>query len=428
MKLVIWGCGNRGKMLYECMKKMHVIAFIDSDKALIGKVYKDVPIISFEEYMKSYNECYLIVSQSVVSSEIISIIKKNGIKRYFDLNRCPKELPNWEGELPFAEMLARYETAKEKKIILVGINLFAIMLYEYLREKTEVSFAWIDEQKEINNELIKDNEHEFVNLEDYQRDNVIVLKTDSFLDKLHIIKVNGICFYRFPYLKKYDYPSLKRFCNLHRGQRCFIVATGPSLQMSDLDRLYKYDEICMSVNTVYKAFSLTKWRPRYYFYEDSGINNKIIDEIKGVDVKYKFLADRRLQVVDSFAGKNRFVYKTYSEYYEEEGPNFSSDIEEGTFFGYTVLYQCLQFALYMGFQEIYIIGADCEYKNFGGSGDHFIDDYEDNTQKGFLNTNKIFAAYKVARKEAESRNINIYNATRGGKLEIFERVDFDTLF
>ena len=56
MKFVIWGCGNRGKMLYKCMKKMHVIAFIDSDKALIGKAYKDIPIISFEEYMKSEGE------------------------------------------------------------------------------------------------------------------------------------------------------------------------------------------------------------------------------------------------------------------------------------------------------------------------------------------------------------------------------------
>lgn len=37
-------------------------------------------------------------------------------------------------------------------------------------------------------------------------------------------------------------------------------------------------------------------------------------------------------------------------------------------------------------------------------------------------------AYKAARKYADAHGIKIYNATRGGKLEVFERVDFDSLF
>ena len=36
--------------------------------------------------------------------------------------------------------------------------------------------------------------------------------------------------------------------------------------------------------------------------------------------------------------------------------------------------------------------------------------------------------YKAAKKYAEENGIKIYNATRGGKLEIFERVEYDTLF
>lgn len=37
-------------------------------------------------------------------------------------------------------------------------------------------------------------------------------------------------------------------------------------------------------------------------------------------------------------------------------------------------------------------------------------------------------AYQKIKKYADKKGIKIYNATRGGYLEIFERVNFDTLF
>ena len=37
-------------------------------------------------------------------------------------------------------------------------------------------------------------------------------------------------------------------------------------------------------------------------------------------------------------------------------------------------------------------------------------------------------SYLNARKVCEKNNISIYNATRGGFLEVFDRVDFDRLF
>lgn len=41
---------------------------------------------------------------------------------------------------------------------------------------------------------------------------------------------------------------------------------------------------------------------------------------------------------------------------------------------------------------------------------------------------QVHLAYLSAKKYAEEHGIKIYNATRGGKLEVFERVDFDSLF
>lgn len=37
-------------------------------------------------------------------------------------------------------------------------------------------------------------------------------------------------------------------------------------------------------------------------------------------------------------------------------------------------------------------------------------------------------AYEYAQKFAKENNIHIFNATRGGHLEVFERVAFDSLF
>ena len=41
---------------------------------------------------------------------------------------------------------------------------------------------------------------------------------------------------------------------------------------------------------------------------------------------------------------------------------------------------------------------------------------------------KILQGYCVVKKYAQEHGIKIQNATRGGKLEIFERVNLDDLF
>jgi hypothetical protein len=37
-------------------------------------------------------------------------------------------------------------------------------------------------------------------------------------------------------------------------------------------------------------------------------------------------------------------------------------------------------------------------------------------------------AYRDAKAACDSLGINVFNATRGGKLEVFPRVEFDSLF
>ena len=47
--------------------------------------------------------------------------------------------------------------------------------------------------------------------------------------------------------------------NTHVGERCFVVATGPSLTFEDLNALK--DEFCFGMNSCVLALDKTEWTP-----------------------------------------------------------------------------------------------------------------------------------------------------------------------
>ena len=61
--------------------------------------------------------------------------------------------------------------------------------------------------------------------------------------------------------------------------------------------------------------------------------------------------------------------------------------------------------------------------------DYFTDRYnEDKAELYIPNTEKSTLTYAAMQIHCEKRGIRVCNATRGGKLEVFPRVDFDSLF
>lgn len=68
--------------------------------------------------------------------------------------------------------------------------------------------------------------------------------------------------------------NIKALKNKHKGQRCFIVGSGPSLKVDDLNKLK--DEVTFACNKIYLAFNDTSWRPTYYSVYDVLVaeNNK----------------------------------------------------------------------------------------------------------------------------------------------------------
>src|SRR5437762_13838485 len=58
----------------------------------------------------------------------------------------------------------------------------------------------------------------------------------------------------------------RAFAGRHAGQRCFILATGPSLATQDLGPLV--GEITFVLNAFWKHPAVEQWQPTYYFLAD----------------------------------------------------------------------------------------------------------------------------------------------------------------
>lgn len=211
--------------------------------------------------------------------------------------------------------------------------------------------------------------------------------------------------------------------DIHKGKRCFIIGNGPSLRHEDLHMLK--DEITFACNSLIKLFDEIPFKPTYYFAQD---NHIILDNKEHIEQ----LQTTRF-IKSHYANRYHIKGVTYYKMLFSKKPiGFSHDLTKVVYSGQTVTYSMIQFAAYMGFKEIYLIGVDCNY-----SKDNNVITAESYFDKRLFNSARKYAAPEVdtnlsafmqARNICEKRNIHIFNATRGGKLEIFPRIQFDTLF
>ncbi|MEH7401756.1 6-hydroxymethylpterin diphosphokinase MptE-like protein [Gottfriedia acidiceleris] len=220
------------------------------------------------------------------------------------------------------------------------------------------------------------------------------------------------------------YLKLKQFKNIHKGERCFIVATGPSLLNSDLEKLK--NEITFSMNSIFLAFEETDWRPTYYGIQFTDLFKKYKNKIDHLDVRYKFIANvisKQFDVSDDY-----YIYPldllNHNMKHKRFHTKFSDDAYAVIYDGYTITYSLIQLAVYMGFNEIYLIGVDCNYSK--DKINHFKD-YNLVDSNYTSTSEKMISAYNIAKEYADCHNIKIFNATRGGMLEVFERVDLDVV-
>lgn len=233
-------------------------------------------------------------------------------------------------------------------------------------------------------------------------------------------------------LKESKFEQLRRLKNKYKGKRCFIIATGPSLTIEDVNLLK--NEITIGVNSLVKVLNQMTYVPTFLGIQDSLVYQKIGAEIEKSRIGKIFISD--LLYGNQVKRKNSERYIRYPLYncghlaHNYEMPlksGFSSDPTVAVYDGYSITYSMLQLAVYMGFSEIYLLGCDCTYDTKGGK-QHFVESGHFDKHADSAGERMIYA-YTVANKILKSKypNVKIFNATRGGMLEVFPRKTLDEL-
>lgn len=239
-----------------------------------------------------------------------------------------------------------------------------------------------------------------------------------------------------------DSDELAQFYNRFQGQRCFIIGNGPSLNRHDLSLLEK--EYSFGVNSFYYKTRETGFRPTFYVVEDSSVMKENIAEIRAYEAPFKFFPTiyRNLHAKTP----NTFFFNMNRGFYEKTSPNyavprFSTDASRVLYCGQSVTYINLQLAFFMGFTEVYLIGMDFDYvipESHKRTGDVLLSDTDDTNHfhKDYFGKGKtwkdpkldrVLMNYKMANLAYMSVGRQIFNATKGGRLEEFRRVDYDLL-
>jgi len=233
--------------------------------------------------------------------------------------------------------------------------------------------------------------------------------------------------------------ALKAYRNKYAGQRCFLIGNGPSLQVSDLELLK--NEITFGCNFIHKIYFQTDWRPTFHCLSDSGTVRS-----GGWDIVSNLSEDKTTMIIRDFTfnkmpikPKNVLIAPSVSmdDYY------VSKDFLAYHYVSHaTVMAMMVEAAMYMGFSKIYLLGVDATTSSDKGgnfTANYFtpeqrklldkiknraIKDYDVNKRRAEI-AERQQMVYQLLRQSAEQRGINIYNATRGGALEVFERVNLD---
>ena len=220
-------------------------------------------------------------------------------------------------------------------------------------------------------------------------------------------------------------PRLRAFKDKHKGEDCFILGNGPSLNKMDLSPLAKYHTF--GQNKIFLIFDKVDLNLSYLV----SVNQLVIEQSAREFEQMKcpvFLSYTASQgVVDDKPNVQRMHTLNIWSFYED----ISQPICEGN----TVTFVSMQIAYYMGFRRVFLIGVDHSFKQSGSShevqtyeGDdenHFHPDYFKGQQWQLADVYGSEVSYHLANYFYLKDGRQIMDATKGGKLEVFPKISFE---
>lgn len=232
---------------------------------------------------------------------------------------------------------------------------------------------------------------------------------------------------------------LSQLKNRHFGERCVLVANGPSLNQMDLSFLKR--ETVIGLNKIYLGFKKFGFYPRYYVAINPVVIEQSVAQIKAMNA-VKFLGQNAAKDRLTEDAMTYFV-QTHAFKQDKDGmarAGFCDDIAtQGMYEGWTVTFAALQVAYFLGFNEVVIIGMDHRFTFKGDPNErqvllgqdinHFDPNYFGGGQAwdtpDLANSE---ASYQVARSFYEADGRRIIDATVDGACQVFEKMDYRTFF
>lgn len=228
-------------------------------------------------------------------------------------------------------------------------------------------------------------------------------------------------------IRKWSLEHSKRlmgFADIHKGEDCFIIGNGPSLNRMDLSLLQgKYT---FGLNKIY-LYTRCDLNLSYHV----AINQLVIEQSKREYENLRcpsFLSYRYASSVIEPLAHIFYIMTNLQEYCFQ--PNLLQPIGEG----YTVTYAAMQIAYFMGFKRVYLIGVDHSFSFEGQPNDaqilhgsdrnHFASNYFGGMAWHLPDLEGSEAHYRLAKHFFERNNRKIYDATLDGKLTIFDKISY----
>lgn len=255
---------------------------------------------------------------------------------------------------------------------------------------------------------------------------------------------------------------LDKFEEIHRGERCWIMGNGPSLREMNLDLLD--GEIVFASNSVFLLFPQIKWRPKYYSCVDTRVLPDTIVEITEMlqdnpgmqgffpeELPQYDGSGQTIQTSSLFPPLENIQLFKQRPMIKKQLPSSAFTIGAGAVLcsPKTVTIALMQIAVIMGFSDIYLFGCDTSYtipdsvlqsgravhgkpgekllltSTLNDDPNHFTANYFGAGKKWHHpKTDQMIRHYTLAKEVLDSAGVAVFNATVGGKLDVFPRIDY----
>jgi len=229
------------------------------------------------------------------------------------------------------------------------------------------------------------------------------------------------------------------FKDKHRGERCYVLGNGPSLNAIDLEKLRDQTTICMN-NFGEHPILKTGWQPTYFCVVDVRSRRSDADSQAKIEANLEGISPQAIfYPIDfqPFLDRHNVFFLKMASLHIELWPGAPPLDLTATIPGlHCSEHLAIVLALWMGFAEIILLGMDHDWLTYRSWNKHFYEysGSEDDVDFGTIPYGTMIAAthtewqtYKHFLRVAAVRQVSIVNASPGSYLDVFSPVDFASL-